>query len=121
MKIHPSSKKAYAAGSRKALLDAGLIKQADLSPSELLWAEALVGGGPIISAIAAPEDRGASRFGHTALGGLLGAGAGAGVGLGAGMGIGKLLTLLGSRGRVKPRLTLRPQPSFKGIGLEAAI
>ena len=71
-------KLAYEAGVQQAMQERGLEKQADLSAGELMLSNLLLGSGPLVAGLAAPKDRGWSRFGWTglgALGGSIGGGA----------------------------------------------
>lgn len=102
-------KKAYDLGVQEALSDFGLsgssekTASGDLSPLQvgiasggmsLLLPGAGIISAPTLAALASPQDRALSRFGHTLGGGLGGSFLGAGLGAGAGVGVNALVNAL---------------------------
>jgi hypothetical protein len=95
-------KQAYDAGVRQALNDFGLSgginkTAGDLSPVTVGLASSVLPMGPfiapVVSSIAAPQDRALSRFGHTLAGGLGGGLGGAFLGSLGGYGVGDLIDM----------------------------
>jgi hypothetical protein len=93
--------KAYQLGTQKALMDAGLVKQArmpwDEEPGSAWWPATLGGIG---GAIAAPSGHRLAGFGGAILGGTAGSAAGAA----GGAGLGALLSLAAKNPEAKAAL-----------------